>query len=240
MSRYDAPINISMALIKIYYHIADLVGWQELVDEKINLMKKSGLWESADEIHLLLHYDFVFFQDWIQQFNDDKKVKIVHFKNSFRPLGESYSNRYIWNDCWNSEEDFFLFRFHTKGLVQRFLPHWPIAHDWNKYYDYFNIEKWNDCVRSLEEGYDLAGVNWHFPGHFSGNIWWARSSFVKSLPLPTAPHLINAARQISISLSPRHDAELWIGLQPGKVKEFHHHADVCIYSVLPPMDYRDN
>lgn len=227
-----------MARLKIYYHIADLAGWQEMVNEKMLLMKKCNLWSSADEIHLLLHYDYSFFEDWVQQFVDDKKVKIVHFKDSFRPLGESYSNRYIWNDCWKDRDNFYLFRFHTKGLVQRFLPHWPNASQWNEYYDYFNIEKWRDCVSSLEEGYDLAGANWHYPGHFSGNIWWAQSAFIKNLPLPTAPHLINGSKQIGRSLSSRHDAELWIGLRPSKVKEFHHNKDYCVYDVLPPHNYK--
>lgn len=224
--------------IKVYYHIADLFGWQELVDEKIELMKKSNLWETAKEIHLLLHYNEATFESWVKQFQNDSRIKIVNFQHSCRPLGENYSNRYIWNDCWNTKYEFNLLRYHTKGLYQRTFPHWPVAVKWNEYYDYFNIERWADCNKSLDEGYDVAGANWYYPGHFSGNIWWAKSHYVKSLPLLTAPHLINSIKQIDVSLTVRHDAELWIGLKSAKVKEFHHHNYYCVYDVPPPENYR--
>lgn len=228
-----------MKPIKVYYHIADLFGWQELVDEKIELMKRSGLWKNASEIHLLLHYERKSFESWAQQFNDEEKVKVTYFDGSCHPLGESYSNRHIWKDCWNTKEEFFLLRFHTKGLYQRTFSHWPVAIKWNEYFDYFNIEKWQDCVNALDQGYDVAGVNWHPPSHFSGNIWWAKSHYVRSLPLLTAPHLINNIKQINFSFSNRHDAELWIGLQNAKIKEFHHYEHGCVYHVPPPENYKD-
>jgi hypothetical protein len=43
--------------IWIYYHIAQFPGWEQLVDEKIQLMKQHGLWQRADKIVLQLHYD---------------------------------------------------------------------------------------------------------------------------------------------------------------------------------------
>lgn len=227
-----------MKPIKLYYHIADLFGWQELVDEKISLMKNYGLWDKVDEIHLLLHYDQNSFKNWLLQFSHDKRIKISFFNESCRPLGESYSNRYIWKDCWNTNQEFFLLRFHTKGLYQRTFPHWNVAEKWNEYFDYFNLERWEDCVNALNQGYDVAGVNWWPPSHFSGNIWWAKSSYIKNLPLLTAPHLINCKKQINASFSNRHDAELWIGLKNPKVKEFHHYKHACVYQVDPPENYK--
>lgn len=224
--------------IKIYYHIADLWGWQELVDQKIELMRATGLWGAAAEIHLLLHYSTEPFQRWVTQFADDPRVKIKYFENSCRPLGESYSNRYIWEDCWNSNEDFNLFRFHTKGLYQRTFPHWPVAEQWNQYYDYWNIERWENCVSAISGDYDAAGVNWHLPSHFSGNIWWAKSRYVKTLPLLPLPHLVNCQKNIKYAYSNRHDAELWVGLSNPIVKEFHHYEHGCVYHVDAPSNYQ--
>lgn len=224
--------------IKIYYHIADLWGWQELVDQKIELMRATGLWSAAAEIHLLLHYSTEPFQHWVTQFADDPRVKIKYFENSCRPLGESYSNRYIWEDCCESDEDFRLFRFHTKGLYHRTQPHWPVAERWNEYYDYWNIERWEDCANALLDDYDISGANWYEPAHFSGNIWWAKSSYIRKLPKFPLPHLINCKRNLNFALSNRHDAELWIGLSKPKVKEFHHHEFYCVYDVPPPENYK--
>lgn len=224
--------------IKIYYHIAELPGWQELVDEKIGLMKASGLWEACAEIHLLMHYSSEPFQQWATQFVNDARVKLIYFTNSCRPLGECYSNRYIWQDCWNEPDDFYLFRFHTKGLYQRVFPHWPVAEKWNEYYDYWNIEQWADCVAALADGYDLAGANWHPPAHFSGNIWWAQSTYIKTLPILPLPHLCNFTKQIAFAYSNRHDAESWVGLANPTVKEFHHYEHACVYHVEPPSNFQ--
>jgi hypothetical protein len=224
--------------IKIYYHIADLWGWQQLVNEKINLMKQVGLWHAASEIHLLMHYSQQAFESWASQFLSDNRVVLKYFENSARPLGECYSNRYIWYDCANTQENFYLLRFHTKGLYHRTLPHWPVAEKWNQYIDYFNIERWTDCVQALDDGYDTAGTNWWEPKHYSGNVWWAQSNYIRRLPLFPLPHLINFRKNLHFALSNRHDAEHWIGLADPKYKEFHHHEHYCVYDVNPPENYR--
>lgn len=224
--------------IKIYYHIAELPGWQELVDQKIKLMKNVGLWQAASEIHLLMHYSPHPFQNWAEQFIHDNRIKLKYFENSCRPLGESYSNRYIWQDCWESTENFCLFRFHTKGLYQRIFSHWPVAEQWNEYFDYWNIERWQDCINAIDGDYDLAGVNWHPPAHFSGNIWWAKSRYIRTLPLFPLPHLVNFQKNIKPACSNRHDAEMWVGLGNPIVKEFHHYEHSCVYHVPAPENYK--
>lgn len=223
---------------KIYYHIADLWGWRDLVDEKISLMKSVGMWDAVDEIHLLMHYSKHAFQDWAAQFKNDRRVTLKYFENSCRPLGECYSNRYIWQDCYDTTANFNLFRFHTKGLYQRTFPHWPIAANWNEYYDYWNIEQWRNCINELNNGYEVVGANWHEPAHFSGNIWWAKSEYIKKLPLFPLPHLVGCKKNLKFAFSNRHDAESWVGLSKPLVKEFHHYEHACVYNIDAPSNYR--
>lgn len=59
------------------------------------------------------------------------------------------------------------------------------------------VGQWERCVELLEEGYDCVGCHWvkaedyrsgdEFKGEppfFAGNFWWAKSSFLRTLPPP--------------------------------------------------------
>jgi hypothetical protein len=54
---------------------------------------------------------------------------------------------------------------------------------WVRYLDLFVINKWEECVKALEEN-DAAGGLYVYqdPKHFSGNFWWANSDYLKTLP----------------------------------------------------------
>jgi len=56
---------------------------------------------------------------------------------------------------------------------------------WRKTLEYGVIEKWKDNIKALENGYDVSGIIWDFTSHhFSGNFWWAKSKYIKTLPRP--------------------------------------------------------
>lgn len=54
---------------------------------------------------------------------------------------------------------------------------------WRKYLEYFVIERFEDCIKYLEN-YDVVGVNYRCipKSHFSGNFWWTTSDYVKTNP----------------------------------------------------------
>jgi hypothetical protein len=52
--------------------------------------------------------------------------------------------------------------------------------------EYFLIEKWEDCILKLKD-YDTCGVNLNtelpsIKTHYSGNFWWANSSYIRKIP----------------------------------------------------------
>jgi hypothetical protein len=53
---------------------------------------------------------------------------------------------------------------------------------WVDYMEYFAISKWKECTLKLNE-YDTCGVNLqNKPSlHYSGNFWWANSSYISKL-----------------------------------------------------------
>ena len=70
---------------------------------------------------------------------------------------------------------------HTKGIGHYKSPNYNTISDWRKYMEYFVIKGWRRCVMDLDK-YDIAGVNYNTSpsSHFSGNFWWARSSYIKT------------------------------------------------------------
>jgi len=94
----------------------------------------------------------------------------------------------IWDD--SKEEDFLALYFHSKG-ASSFLRHFKNGDIntfknyfyWRKYLEWGCLENWSICVNALKEGHELAGCNYNshpFP-HFSGNFWWARSDYIRTL-----------------------------------------------------------
>ena len=96
---------------------------------------------------------------------------------------------------------------------------------WRRCMLFHCVEHWIACRSYLDAGKDAVGVHFmvpeeYAPGlvketYFGGNIWWARSSFLATLP-EIADHAANRAQFFS--------AESWIGWGPRRprVYDFHH------------------
>ena len=77
---------------------------------------------------------------------------------------------------------------------------------------YFNITNWRECYEALQDGYDLAGINWQrttsmgYHPHFSGGFWWAKACY------------INTLTDEALESGFRYDREFWVGTGEAKVK----------------------
>jgi hypothetical protein len=100
--------------------------------------------------------------------------------------------------------------------------------------EYFNLNCWQWCVEALNYA-DTAGVNIRTYArvkvHFSGNFWWANSSYIKTLK-----ELTEEAYEREVN---RWDAEFWIGSnEPTMVQLWNsrvHHGE----SQYGPSNYAD-
>lgn len=157
-------------------------------------------------------------REWIQKFwsfssskvadKVDNKVEIV-----FYPENNELRDTLKWIRDWSAKnpDDYILF-FHSKGVHQYSKP----TQDWRRYMEYFVIERWKECVKKLDEGYDCCGVMWNsnthlgwFP-HFSGAFYWVKASYVNTLD---HSYLDNEQRLMM---------EFWIGTNLDvKAYEFH-------------------
>ena len=83
---------------------------------------------------------------------------------------------------------------HTKGVKPE--NYCQQIDDWINLMYYFTINQSTACIEKLNSGYQVVGCNYlHLPPHFSGNFWWAKSSYLKDLPSleenPSTYHIHN-------------------------------------------------
>ncbi len=141
---------------------------------------------------------------------ENDKIKI--YQDSDISSGEFFTLDLLKTFSDSVEQNHKILYLHTKGVT---TPDNPCIDDWRKYMTYFNINQYEKCLYSLNQ-YDSCGVDLvNDPTlHYSGNIWWANSSYIKKLPtineikFPKTPPI----------LSIRHNAEFWIGMGNGNLK----------------------
>ena len=175
-------------MINIYINIAMVGSVNQVLWDLLTKIKQSGLYDAANKIYLV--------------FNGDRK------QLSFNLISDKYviidANPDI-SKCefptldlisqHSKEEDFNVLYLHTKGVTK---PGYQQILDWTNLLSYFNIVKWQDRLKDLEDN-DCSGINffgnpddinqdpstWGYgkaPLHYSGNFWWSKSSHIRKLP----------------------------------------------------------
>lgn len=236
--------KVSKNKIAVFYHlyIPDTNNmWIWWVDEQMSLLRDVGLSESADvnmciTLPLGLHnsktghtYDSMVTDYILERYpfvNIISKISTDSNPNIF----EGQTLEKIYEHTQNN--DGYVFYFHNKGMSS-YTTHIPGAiKDWRHYMQYFNIEKWKECVEKLEEGYECVGVDWverhdikldFVVQHYAGNFWWARNDYIRNLkhPLKIEQYMdVNAMmRELK---NYRYCFELWMATGNPKQYCFHY------------------
>jgi hypothetical protein len=202
----------------IYYHIAQMGNWEEVVPDQIIAMKDSGLYDTADKIFVgVVGNDPIIIPDKFELLFHHPDIRLAEI-----PTLNALREHALY-------EDFNALYIHTKGVAYLEKGNTKeIVMYWRKYMEHFCIGRWMECVEALDEfdaaGCEFYGNNIHFSGkvenpHFSGNFWWARSSYLRTL---------SKVEDIILSgehKHPRMKAEFWVGSNHDiKVKELFHHG----------------
>ena len=195
-----------MPPLRVFYHVAGLGNWRKVVSAQLSVLDSSGLREAA-EMYVTLTGEACGIQ-----------VGAVAGVREEVDVGRFEFPTLAWAQAMalaRSEESYVLY-LHTRGASRPdSVPVW----DHGRMMDYFLIERWRDVLPRLDEGYECAGCDpGYFPDlpgrpfHFSGNCWWARSSFLRRLP-----------KVRSLDWRNRFAAEAWIGMG-GQPNAFTLHA----------------
>jgi hypothetical protein len=198
----DTQEHVKEPAIKnyIYMHICTIGDWENVIRKIFNIIKLSGLLEKVEEIRVSVLGD----STKILEILESPKVKIV-FHSENTQLYERPILEILHNDALNATEPFNVLYLHSKGVSR--VENKNIT-DWIDFMLFFLVEKHFDCLESLKI-YDACGVNlskitnnnsqltFKNNYHFSGNFWWSKSDYIKTLPSKIGDKYL--------------DPEFWIG-----------------------------
>jgi hypothetical protein len=210
-------------MIKIFFHVCMMDKYSEIEREILDLIQNSGLRNNCE-----LNMVFVGDTDKILPF-DEMIENLNYIKGGSIKDFEYPTLHQVWRTSCESDENHQILYLHTKGVSRNNSN----VEDWRKMMTYFNIEKWEDRVKDLESC-DVVGCNlskgrqqgldatW-----FSGNFWWANSSYIKQLKDPNTWK------------SNRLMAEFWLGMGNGNFKSCHNSNIDHYKNPYPEKKYRN-
>lgn len=200
--------------IIIFFHVATIGNYQEIVDEIFDSLIISNLINVADNIYVCV----VGNGNINVPSNKNIKISQIHDINT----GEFYTLNCIENYVKNIISNDKILYIHTKGVTS---PNNECINDWRKYMIYFNIEKYNEAIKYLES-FDTYGVDlvMHPTKHYSGNFWWSNSNHIKKLPPISEISDLNYKSILTV----RHNAEFWVTMIDSKNKSAHN-SNINVY-----------
>lgn len=191
-----------------FLHIATIGNeYNNIANEMVNLIYKSKLLENLTKLYIL-----VLGKGRLNLDVKSKRIDIIYYSDDVTLY--EYPTIQLIEDyaLVNTSNILYLTGL---GVTGRTLD----RENRRKYITYFVIERWKDCIKSLEDGYDTCGVDWRpdpLP-HYSGFMWWAKSQYLRTLPKVKK---LNTEKYPPI-FTDRHQAEFWIGYGNPKWKSLH-------------------
>ena len=241
--------------IYIFSHNYLINNWKEILEEQLNKILVSGLYKNSTKLFLFAFGDdeqWNIFENLIDTYDKDNKIEIKRFNDNFY---EYYTLQNMWNFCQNIEESYILY-FHLKGVwssfnlqinnEDEFDPTIPQRNpesikNWRNCLEYFNIERWYNCVDELKKDHEVVGALYNYDKNcpiFTGNFWWTNSNYVQKLEYPKfekEKELYDAKLWIRIK------CEKWITSITNNFYNFYNPKDLGIYYIpILPEDYRDD
>lgn len=173
---------------KFYLHIPELPGFQPVFAEMIDRMYRSQLIDAVDEVIFCVNGVLANVEiAYLPLLPVSDKFRVAHV-NGDASKWEYPTINLIKQEADASESIDFVGYAHLKGLSR---PDDLNAVDWRHYLTYWTVDRWEENIEKLNEGYEAVGVNWmDYPWpHFSGNFWWASTNYIRRLP-----HLVDPTK----------------------------------------------
>lgn len=211
--------------------------WEPRLKRQINRLVNSGLYDSADELHLFVTDESNKLKSNLEEILKElPKIQLNYTNTNY---GEGFLALSKVEEL-SRIGDYKILYFHTKGVFNKYKNFANKEIDnlknkgvdcWVEMLEYFLIDNWKDCLDKLDDN-DTAGVT-NNGGWWWGNFWWTKSSHVlKNIPI----------KQFYGS---RWNAEGWLhesNQEKDKIKfhEFYHFTYDPYYSILPDYIYKTN
>jgi hypothetical protein len=217
-----------MPPIILFYHCLFQIGDKLLpnainvVREQMESLKEAGLLDAASEFHVGINGDEGCCQ--IANLLIPAKAKVVMHGLSCRT--ENRTILMIEERIKQLSGEAYILYEHAKGCTHPAGD--PMRTRWRGCMQKTVVRNWRQCVADLDSEFEAVGVHWMVPPAtppgqfiFAGNFWWARASFLKTLPSIMERDRIKLSGIDSIDS--RYEAEVWIGNgpRPPKVCDYH-------------------
>jgi len=200
---------------KLYYHffIPDIPShWKLLLYEQLDCIEGSEL-PYFCEVEMCVSSNEENFKELKELVNDYSFLNVTWFDTSIQDNREHYEGTTLlklYDECSDYDNVGYI---HSKGITSLSKQ----VNRWRKVLEYGVIEKWRNNIQALNNGYDVSGICWDVYGdHFSGNFWWGKSSYIKTLPRPVLQQWRKQIVPVDSHWSSRFRYESWIGLENPK------------------------
>ena len=164
-----------------YIHIATLNNWFELFQEIIERIISSGLYDNLKQIRLgFLGSDQNL--ERVQNYIADKQKCVVHVRGTDLKAYERITLHALRADAVN--EDFYALYLHTKGVTKYGTVYYGPVKDWVDCMHHFTITRYQDTFKIFDtSSINATGCIYKRKPkhHYSGNIWWAKSSYIRTI-----------------------------------------------------------
>ena len=186
-----------MKPIKIFYHLTDLPGWEEITKEQLDTLTSSGLLDVAEEVYFNLHYNESSFDKLKHTYSKYDNIRWV-FRKPKKDDFEHTTYKLMKEITNSSTYEFNALYFHQKGITKLGTKHELPTRDWRRLMDFWNIEQWQFCNDILNDGIDTLGclLVTDPTVHFQGTTRWMTSDYIKTLPALKLPSEIGYEAQL--------------------------------------------
>jgi hypothetical protein len=173
-------------MVRIYYHIYAIEGVESIIDEQLKLIET--------------HFDMPFILNVGISIADDNSPTDSIIKRFYDYQKPNYRIRdvrskgheFVTLDLIEKDKETFgnsdyIFYLHTKGASKQKDAQYPNIVSWRNLMQYFNIEKIKDVFRIFDKtdfntyGVLLETVNTLSNLIYSGNFWWMKGEYAKTI-----------------------------------------------------------
>jgi hypothetical protein len=166
-------------MVHIYYHIYATDGVESIIDEQLNLIKT--------------YFDFPYILNvGVALANQNQSISHIFDKvKNIRDVRAS-GNEFVTLDLIEKDKNKFgdsdyILYLHTKGASKQNNAGYNSIISWRHLMNYYNIELNKKIFNIFEKtSYNTYGVllgkagNWKI---YSGNFWWAKASYLKTIEM---------------------------------------------------------
>lgn len=211
-----------------FWHIAAMGDCLRIIAEQYRKLRESGLYDASEKIIV----------GFVGGRNRERELTIPILQDpKFEVFMTDDVSDYeyptlarVWQEAQKNEQSFLCYYFHTKGASFSESPQRDAVNAWREYMEYFNIERWEDCVAVLNE-HDTCGVELQCEqSHYSGNFWWATREYIRKLPDGYAFWEQNKNNRV--------EAEFYVCKAQPKAYCFNDFTENLYDFTLPPERYR--